>query len=112
MVTEKDKIAAIGPRRQVLTFQSIGLKTFEVEDGAHEEAVRVLGELAGGDGPGVILISESLAEGIGADFISDIRLNTGTVIMAVPSHEGATGLTASWLKEAMERSIGVDLISE
>ncbi len=112
-MTDSTKIAAIGPRRTMLAFKSIGASVSEVEDENRQEASKLLEEWAeDDDGPGLILISESLAEGVGAELISDIRQRTGKVIMAIPSHEGTSGLTTRWLKEAMEHSIGVDLISD
>ncbi len=109
---ESEKIAAIGSGQQMLALKSIGVRTVEVEGDNFAEAGEKLGELAREDGLSLILIGESLAEGIGAHFVADIRESTGKVIMAMPSHEGSAGLTTRWLKESMEHSIGVDLISD
>ena len=110
LMAENEKIAAIGPRSQVLALKSVGVRTCEVE--SLSDAKGKLDEMAGDDSLRLILISEELAEDIGAEAVEDIRERTGKIIMAVPSHEGTSGLTALWLKEAMERSIGVDLMSD
>lgn len=111
-MTENGKIAAIGPRQQMLALKSIGVKTFDYDANRHVEAMDKLIDLAEGEALSLILLSESLAEGMGAEAIANIREETGTVIMAIPSHEGSAGLTEEWFKEAMEHSIGVDLISD
>ncbi len=109
---ENGKIVAMGPRQQMPALKSVGVKTLEYDADDHVEAMDKLNDLAGSEAVSVILLSESLAEGMGAEAIAEVREQTGTVIMAIPSHEGSIGLTEKWFKEAMEHSIGVDLISD
>ncbi len=107
---EKVKIAALGPHREVIALKSVGVRVFEVEDGA--DAGKKLQELAAEEAFSVILLSESTAEDIGFELVESVREQTGKVVMAIPSHEGSTGVTERWLKHAMEHSLGVDLITD
>ena len=109
-MSENTKIAALAPPRQMLGLKSVGVKVFEAESA--EEAEEKLGDLAGESELRLVLISERLAEQIGAEAMAEMRDRTGKIFMALPSHEGTSGLAETWLKEAMERSIGVDLISD
>jgi vacuolar-type H+-ATPase subunit F/Vma7 len=59
----------------------------------------------------LLLISESVAEGQ-ERLVNELREKTGKVFMLVPSHRGAAGLARRWLRERMESSIGVNLLSE
>jgi len=107
---KKVKIAAIGPPRRMAALKSVGVRVFEVEDGASgDEKLR---ELAGDDALSIIFLDETTAENIGVNLISSVREETGKIIMAIPSYEGSEGVTERWLKEAMEHSIGVDLITD
>jgi len=111
-MSENEKIAAIGPRQQMLTLKSVGVRTYELEASDFNEAEDLLNKLASDGAHSLILITEAVAETIGAESVAAAREKSGTVIMAVPSHEGSTGLTEKWFKRAMEHSIGVDLISD
>lgn len=109
-MSENGKIAALGHRGQMLALRSIGVRTIEVDDVS--EAGDRLDELAGDGDLRLVFLSEAVAGHLGFEKIAGFRRDTGKIVMALPSHEGTTGLAAGWLRNAMERSIGVDLLSD
>jgi len=108
-VAEGQKVVAIGPREEMMGLAMAGIELVAAETPA--ELVQELPRQAAREDVCLVLLSESVAAEA-RELVSELRRRTGTVIMLLPAHEGARGVTAQWLKAAMEQSIGVDVISE
>jgi len=108
-MADKDKVVAIGPHEEMFGLRTIGIEVVRAEDSAQMlEALRAQVERAG---VRVVIVSETVAGGT-AEAVRELRREHGTVIMLVPSHGGARGVTQQWMKQVMEQAIGVDVISE
>ena len=104
------KIVALGLKKEFSCLRAAGVEVIPVESGQEfEEALR---RQATDTEVGVVIASESLAERERHAFINELRHQTGTVILVVPSYEGPKETTLSFMKHALEQSIGVDLISK
>ncbi len=100
---------AIGPREEILGLRSVGMHLVPVENA--DALAEVLPQQALDPDVRLVLVSETVAAEAEA-LISELRGRSAAVIMLVPSHRGARGLTLQWMKRAMEQTIGVDMISK
>lgn len=105
------RIIAVGPVEEVRGLKAAGVEVVDV-DKASAMAKAIEPYLADED-TAMIIVSEALLEGE-SDFavITAMRRKTRAVIMVVPSYLGSKNLTFSYMKQALQQSIGVDLISE
>jgi vacuolar-type H+-ATPase subunit F/Vma7 len=102
-------VVAIGPEQEMLYLKCAGVAFVPLERGEDlEEPVR---RQARDPEVGLIIVSETVAEGR-HDVIGDVRHDTGTAVLVVPSHRGSTGSTESHMRHVLEQSIGVDLLSK
>ena len=108
-MAEDEKIVAIGPRAEMLGLRSIGVELVPVDTPDEmEESLRVQ---ANRDDVRLVLLSETVAED-SRQVVRELRGRKGTVITLIPSHRGSKGLTVDWMRETMEQTIGVDVISD
>jgi vacuolar-type H+-ATPase subunit F/Vma7 len=108
-MSEDLKIVAIGPRSEMLGLQSIGVELISVDN--QEEMAESLRVQANREEVRLILLSETMADELQEE-VEELRGRKSTVIMLVPSHLGAKNTTMEWMRETMERTIGVDVLSE
>ncbi|MFW6457080.1 MAG: V-type ATP synthase subunit F [Planctomycetota bacterium] len=102
-------IIAVGPRSEMLGLQSIGVGLVAVDD--PQKMLEVVREQTDREEVCLILVSETLADDLEEEF-DDLRGRKNTVIVLVPSHLGAKETTLEWMRKKMERTIGVDVLSE
>lgn len=102
------KIVAIGPRAETVGLRSIGIEVAPAE--SEQEAAEALRERTGEAETRLLILSETVAEGL-RERVAAIR-DGGTPVLVVPSHRGAKELSFEWMKSAMEHSIGVDVLSD
>lgn len=108
-MADDGKIVAIGPREEIRGLRSVGIDLMPAENAS--ELAAILRERALDVAVRLILVSETVADEAEAT-IAELRERGDAVIMVVPSHRGPKDLTLKWMKRAMERSIGVDMISK
>lgn len=108
-MSEDLKIVALGPRSEMLGLRSIGVELEDVDN--PEDMVEELRVQANREEVRLVLISEPLADGK-QDAIEELRGRKNTVILLVPSHLGSEGTTMEWMRKTMERTIGVDVLSD
>lgn len=101
------KMAIVGDGDSIMLFKAAGVATFpaENEKKAREVLRRVATEYR------IIFITEELARLLG-DFLKRFDEAPYPVVLPIPSARGSTGYGAEVLKNAMERALGVDIISK
>ena len=108
-MAQDQKIVAVGPRPEILGLRGIGVEILPVD--GPEGMLKVLRQQVREAEVKLMIVSESVCEGT-REQVQDLRREHGKPILLVPSHRGAEGVTLEWMREEMEQSIGVDLISE
>ncbi len=100
------KIAIIGGGDGITLFKAAGVDAFPAPDGkkARELLRRAAGEYK------IIFITEELARELG-DFLKRFDEQPYPVILPIPSDKGGTGYGDELIKNAMERALGVDILS-
>lgn len=99
------KIAIIGDGDSITVFKGAGVETFPASDTA--AARDVLRRIA--KKYKIIFITEELARPLG-DFLKRFDEEPYPVVLAIPSANGSTGYGEEFLKNAMERALGVDIL--
>lgn len=99
------KTAIIGDGDSILVFKAAGVDAFPAEDAA--KARDVLRKIA--KNYAIIFITEELAEQL-ADFLKRFDEEPYPVVLAVPSKGGSSGYGERFLKSAVERALGVDIL--
>lgn len=100
------KMAIVGDGDSIMVFKAAGVSTFPVSDEkrAREVLRRIAGEYS------IIFITEELARSLG-DFLKRFDEQPYPVVLPIPSDRGGTGYGDELLKSAMERALGVDILS-
>ena len=100
------KMAIVGDGDSILLFKAAGVATFPAADEkkAREVLRRVAGEYQ------IIFVTEELAQKLG-DFLKRFDEEPYPVVLPIPSNKGSTGYGEEFLKSAMERALGVDILS-
>ncbi|MBS3761838.1 MAG: V-type ATP synthase subunit F [Candidatus Brocadiia bacterium] len=108
-MAETDKVVAIGPREEMKGLRTIGIELVPAE--RPEQMLETLDEQVKKPEVRLVVVSESVSEG-SREELMNLRLETDTAILLIPSHRGSQGVTLDWIRQEMEQSIGVDVISE
>ena len=108
-MAQQSRIVAIGPREEILGLRTAGVETVCVE--TEGELLAALDKHVRQQRAPLVLISETVIAGA-LRTVDELRMETGTVILVIPSHRGSEGITQDWLRQRMELAIGVDLVSE
>ena len=108
-MAKERNIVAFGPREEIIGLQAAGVQIVPVEQAADLPAL--LRQRAEQPEVRLVLLSESVAAGV-QHLVGELRRETGTLFLLVPSHRGSEGLSFDWLRQTMELAIGVDLISD
>jgi V/A-type H+-transporting ATPase subunit F len=106
---EQQQIVAVGPREEILGLKSAGVQILPADDASAAEDL--LREHAESNETKLILLSESIAREL-EQLVREVRTEERTLVLLIPSHRGAEGMTKEWIKRAMEQTIGVDVISD
>ena len=103
------RILALGPREEISGLRTVGIECIGVETPAELEAS--LKGCVERPEVRIVLVSETVAEGA-QPLADELRRKSGTVLLLIPSYRGAQGRALDWLREKMELTIGVDLVSQ
>lgn len=103
------KIAMIGDRDSVLGFMALGFSVHEAE--SSEKAADILHALAKDKSIAVIFIIEKYASEIEEDMAKykDMPL---PAVVTFPGQSGSTGYGMENIRSAVERAVGVDILSK
>lgn len=100
------KMAIIGDGDSITVFKAAGVSAFPAEN--EVKAKEILRKIAGDYG--VIFLTEELYRPL-RDFLKRFDEQPYPVVLGIPSKNGSTGLGEETLKNAMERALGVDILS-
>lgn len=103
------KAYIIGEKHQILGFKGIGFEIVavtEARQGADE-----LFRLSRSPDTGLVLITEGIAREA-SPAIDDFRSRSSAIVMVVPTHEGAMHLSFNYMRQIVERSLGIDLLGK
>lgn len=101
------KMAIVGDGDSIMLFKAAGVATFpaENEKKARDVLRRVAAEYQ------IIFLTEELARPL-AEFLKRFDEEPYPVILPIPSGHGSTGYGEELLRVAMERALGVDILSK
>lgn len=99
------KMAIVGDGDSIMVFKAAGVDAYPAEDAAKARDVmrRIAKNYA------IIFITEELAKDL-TDFLKRFDEEPYPVVLAVPSKGGSTGYGEEFLKGAVERALGVDIL--
>ena len=100
------KIAIVGDGESITVFKAAGAATFPAEN--ESKAREILRKIA--KEYKIIFITEELAKPLGA-FLKRFDEEPYPVVLSIPSKNGTTGYGTEMIKSAMERALGVDILS-
>lgn len=99
------KMAIVGSGDKITVFKAAGVDAYPAEDeGKAREILRRIGH-----DYAVIFLTEELHKGLGA-FLKRFDEEPYPVILSVPSSGTSTGYSDEFLRSAMERALGVDIL--
>lgn len=103
------KIVAVGERDLIIGFKAVGVELSPVKSPSEVNAV--LKKLSQDTSVGLILITETIAEGC-LDVISSFRNESSVVILIAPSHLPTKHISMIEMKRNIEKAVGVDMLSK
>ena len=102
----KGNLAFVGDGDSIMVFKAAGVATFPADEKSVREVLRkVATEYE------IIFLTEELARVLG-DFLKRFDEAPYPVILPVPSGKGSSGYGEELMKSAMERALGVDILSQ
>ena len=99
------KMAIVCDGDSIMVFQAAGVATFSAED--EKKAREILRKIAGEYA--IIFLTEELARPLG-EFLKRFDEEPYPVVLSIPSKNGSTGYGEEFLRSAMERALGVDIL--
>ena len=101
------KMAIVGDGDSIMVFKAAGVATFPAADDkkAREVLRKVAGEYQ------IIFITEELARPLG-DFLKRFDEEPYPIVLPIPSGIGGESYGEELLRSAMERALGVDILSK
>ncbi|HHT9108831.1 MAG TPA: V-type ATP synthase subunit F [Candidatus Wunengus sp. YC64] len=103
------KIVIIGEKKDILSYQSIGVEIKPVKTTA--ETVSVLREITQNTQVAIILITENMAEQC-LDTITELRNKTNKAITIVPTEQGSRRTSIIELNKEIARAVGMDILTK
>lgn len=100
------KMAIVGDGDSIMVFKAAGVSTFPVAD--EKKAREVLRKAA--TEFEIIFITEELAVNL-KDFLKRFDEAPYPVVLPIPGGKGGAGYGEEFLRSAMERALGVDILS-
>lgn len=101
------RIAIIGDGDSIMVFKAAGVDAFPASD--EKKAREVLRKVAGEYQ--IIFLTDELARPL-SDFLKRFDEEPYPVVLPVPSGKGSSEYGAELLRSAMERALGVDILSK
>ena len=100
------KMAIVGDGDSIMVFKAAGVMAFPASDEkkAREAIRKIAGEYS------IIFLTEELARPL-SDFLKRFDEEPYPVVLPIPSSKGSMGYGEEILKDAMERALGVDILS-
>ncbi len=99
------KMAIVGNGDSIMVFKAAGVATFPAQD--EKKAREVLRKIAAEYK--IIFLTEELYKPLG-DFLKRFDEEPYPVVLVIPSGKGQTTYGEEFLKSAMERALGVDIL--
>ena len=100
------KMAIVGDGDSIMVFKAAGVAAFPASD--EKKAREVLRKVAGEYQ--IIFLTEELARPL-SDFLKRFDEEPYPVVLPIPSNKGENGYGEELLRSAMERALGVDILS-
>ena len=101
------RMAIVGDGDSIMVFKAAGVATFPASD--DKKAREVLRKVA--QEYQIIFVTEELAKSLG-DFLKRFDEEPYPVVLPIPSNKGESGYGEELLRSAMERALGVDILSQ
>lgn len=101
----KGKMAIVGDGDSITVFKAAGVATFPAEN--EVKAREILRRIA--KDYQIIFLTEELSRPL-AEFLKRFDEEPYPVVLSIPSKAGSTGYGTEFLKSAMERALGVDIL--
>lgn len=100
------KMAIVGDGDSIMVFKAAGVATFPADQKNAREVLRkVAAEYQ------IIFLTEELARHL-SEFLKRFDEEPYPVILPVPSNKGSSGYGQEFIKNVMERALGVDILSK
>ncbi len=99
------KMAIVGDGDSIMVFKAAGVETFPATE--EKKAREILRKIA--SEYKIIFLTEELAAPLG-DFLKRFDEEPYPVVLVIPSNRGGAGYGEEFLKSAMERALGVDIL--
>lgn len=103
------RAVAVGERHLILGFKGAGFEIVGCIDG--NALQKELGKLSRETDVALVLVTESVAKEA-PDAIDQFRERSRAILSIVPTHEGTEHYSFLRMKQAVERSIGVDILGK
>lgn len=101
------KMAIVGNGDSIMVFKAAGVATFPASD--EKKAREVLRKIAGEYQ--IIFLAEELAKPL-SDFLKRFDEEPYPIVMPIPTGSGDCNYGEELLRSAMERALGVDILSK
>lgn len=102
------KVVAVGERDLIIGFKTVGVELTPVK--SPSEVGAALSKLSQDTSVGLILITETIAEGC-LDVITSFRDENPVVVLIVPSHLPTKQISMLEMKRDIEKAVGIDMLS-
>ncbi len=103
------KIGIIGERDTVLGFMALGFSVHEASNAA--EAAKELHAMARSNEYAVIFLTENYAMQL-QDDVNRYKDMPLPAVISIPGQGGSTGFGMNYIRSAVERAIGVDILKD
>lgn len=103
------KIGIIGERDTVLGFMALGFSVHEASNAA--EAAKELHAMAHSNEYAVIFLTENYAMQL-QDDVNRYKDMPLPAVISIPGQGGSTGFGMNYIRSAVERAVGVDILKD
>ena len=103
------RAVAVGERNLILGFKGARFEIAGCVDGYSLHAE--LGRLSRETDVALVLVTESMAAEA-PEAVDQFRERSQAILTIIPTHEGSTHYSYEWMRKAVERSIGVDILGK
>lgn len=103
------KIGIIGERDTVLGFMALGFSVHEASNAA--EAAKELHAMARSNEYAVIFLTENYAMQL-QDDVNRYKDMPLPAVISIPGQGGSTGFGMNYIRSAVERAVGVDILKD
>ena len=103
------KAYIVGEKHLILGFKGIGFEVVPVSE--PKDLAEKLFMLTKDSDVGLVLVTESMAKQAPMA-IEEFRSRSNVILTVIPTHEGSLGIGYKEMRNAIERSIGIDLFKK